>query len=117
MPSGVAAGPEQSNEDTYSRCKKHAHTSLLIFGGNVVDSARGADLTEGRKQPSCFSRVEVFAPYEMGIVHAIDGFVRCCISMGDNPLTGKNFEVPHRPRDSLSDITHRLFSVPVLSQT
>jgi hypothetical protein len=38
------------------------------------------------------SRVEIFAPDEVAIVHCINRTVRRCYLLGDDPVTGKNFD-------------------------
>ena len=38
------------------------------------------------------ARVEVFAPDEIAILHVLNRTVRRCFLMGDDPLTGKNFD-------------------------
>jgi len=38
------------------------------------------------------ARVEVFAADEVAIVHLINRTVRRCFLMGDDPLTGKNYD-------------------------
>ena len=51
------------------------------------------------------ARVEVFAADEVAIVHVMNGAVRQCFLMGDDPLTGKNFD--HR-KEWLEDELRRL---------
>ena len=38
------------------------------------------------------ARVEIFAHDEIAIVHVMKRTVRRCFLMGDDPLTGKNFD-------------------------
>ena len=38
------------------------------------------------------ARVEVFAPDEIAIVHVLNRTVRRCFLLGDDPITGKNFD-------------------------
>jgi hypothetical protein len=38
------------------------------------------------------SRVEIFARDEVAIVHRINRTVRRCYLLGDDPVTGKNFD-------------------------
>jgi hypothetical protein len=38
------------------------------------------------------SRVEVFASNEIAIVHVMNRTVRRCFLMGNDPLTGKNYD-------------------------
>jgi hypothetical protein len=51
------------------------------------------------------ARVEVFAPDEVAIVHVLNRTVRRCFLMGDDPLTGKNYD--HR-KQWLEDRLRRL---------
>ena len=51
------------------------------------------------------ARVEVFAPDEVAIVHVINRTVRRCFLMGEDPLTGKNYD--HR-KQWLEDRLRRL---------
>jgi hypothetical protein len=38
------------------------------------------------------ARAEVFAPDEVALVHVISRVVRRCFLLGDDPVTGKNFD-------------------------
>jgi hypothetical protein len=38
------------------------------------------------------ARVEVFSPEEVAIVHVMNRVVRRCFLLGDDPITGKNFD-------------------------
>ncbi|XZE20832.1 hypothetical protein SH449x_000720 [Pirellulaceae bacterium SH449] len=38
------------------------------------------------------SRVEIFAPDEVAIVHCVNRTVRICFLLGEDPVTGKNFD-------------------------
>ncbi len=51
------------------------------------------------------ARVEVFAPDEVAVVHVLNRTVRRCFLMGDDPLTGKNYD--HR-KQWLEDQLRRL---------
>lgn len=50
------------------------------------------------------ARVEVFAPDEVAIVHVTNRTVRRCFLMGDDPLTGKNFD--HRKTWMEQELRH-----------
>ena len=50
------------------------------------------------------SGVEVFAPDEVAIVHVMNRTVRRCFLMGNDPLTGKNFD--HRKAWMESELAH-----------
>ena len=45
------------------------------------------------------ARVEVFASDEVAIVHVLNRTVRRCFLLGNDPISGKNF-------DGLSDLGH-----------
>ena len=57
------------------------------------------------------ARVEVFAADEIAIVHVINRTVRRCFLMGDDPLTGKNYD--HRKAWMERELEHlaRFFSI------
>ena len=38
------------------------------------------------------ARVEVFAPDEVAIVHVMNRVVRRCFLLGNDPVTGKNYD-------------------------
>jgi len=38
------------------------------------------------------SRIEVFCPEEVAIVHVMNRVVRRCFLFGNDPITGKNFD-------------------------
>ena len=38
------------------------------------------------------SRAEVIDPNEVTVVHVINRTVRCCFLLGDDPISGKNFD-------------------------
>lgn len=42
------------------------------------------------------TRSELFAPDEIAIVHVVNRVVRRCFLLGDDPLTGKDYD--HRKR-------------------
>jgi hypothetical protein len=50
------------------------------------------------------ARVEVFSPDEIAIVHVTNRTVRRCFLMGDDPLTGKNFD--HRKAWMEDELRH-----------
>jgi len=50
------------------------------------------------------ARVEVFAPDEIAIVHVMNRTVRRCFLMGNDPLTGKNFD--HRKAWMEAELQH-----------
>jgi len=60
------------------------------------------------------ARVEVFAADELAIVHVINRTVRRCFLMGDDPLTGKNYD--HRKAWMERELEHlaRFFSIDLL---
>ena len=38
------------------------------------------------------SRVEIFAPNEVSIIHCVNRTVRKCFLLGNDPVSGKNFD-------------------------
>ena len=41
---------------------------------------------------SCVSHIELFAPEEVAIVHAMNRVVRRCFLLGDDPVSGNNYD-------------------------
>ena len=60
------------------------------------------------------ARVEVFDADEVAIVHVINRTVRRCFLMGDDPLTGKNYD--HRKVLMERELEHlaQCFSIDLL---
>ncbi len=50
------------------------------------------------------ARVEVFAPDEIAIVHVLNRTVRRCFLLGNDPITGKNFD--HRKLWMEDELAH-----------
>jgi hypothetical protein len=38
------------------------------------------------------ARAEVFAPDEVAVVHVMNRVVRCCYLLGNDPVSGKNYD-------------------------
>ena len=53
------------------------------------------------------ARVEVFAADEIAIVHVMNRTVRRCFLLGDDPVSGKNFD--HRKRWLDEQLIHQGF--------
>lgn len=51
-----------------------------------------------------FARVEVFASDEVAIVHVLNRTVRLCFLLGNDPISGKNFD--HRRQWMVSELGH-----------
>ena len=60
------------------------------------------------------ARVEVFAPDEIAIVHVLNRTVRRCFLLGNDPVTGKNFD--HRKQWMESELVHlaKFFGIDLL---
>ena len=55
------------------------------------------------------ARVEVFAADEIAIVHVMNRTVRRCFLLGDDPVSGKNFD--HRKRWLDEQLIHQAFEM------
>ena len=51
----------------------------------IPDDWGGSDMAR-------LARVEVFAPDEVAVVHVMNRVVRRCFLLGDDPVTGKNYD-------------------------
>jgi hypothetical protein len=52
------------------------------------------------------ARAEVFASDEVAIVHVMNRTVRRCFLLGDDPVTGRNYD--HRNSESMTNLSIRL---------
>lgn len=61
------------------------------------------------------ARVEVFASDEIAIVHVVNRTVRRCYLMGNDPLTGKNFD--HRKAWMETKLLHLAKNMGMVDET
>ncbi len=78
-------GFDEYDLSSASRATKPGRVALTSRGFCCVPLARPVPMCE-------VAREDVFAPDEMAIVHVMNRIVRRCFLLGDDPVTGKNYD-------------------------